>query len=550
MKRTLTINLGGIVFHIDEDAYEMLYSYLDKLKKHFREDYSDEIMDDIEGRLAEMFNQQKIFDHYVITISDVEKVTQVMGDPDEIAGEATNQSTSETSSSKSNYKSNNKRFFRNPDDKILGGVCSGVSAYFNIDPIWLRLVFALTIIFAGTGIMIYVILWIIIPEATTPLEKMQMRGKELNISNIERSIKNEAKGIKDRMESLSKDFASAENKHRIRYTIQNIFNGLGQVILGTVKFLGLALGATICFIALAVLVSLSIMLFVALGWLPSSDTSLLGNRFLSKIVTDRQLLITSIGVLVIVALPVVVLLLNGIKILFKVSLNLKKIGAVLSALWVIGIFIVLYETINIGKDFRQKAVVSVKEVIPIHYTNNLSIKLTQHMKMNEQVFEGNEFIISNGNTSLLFFPESGDSVMCSDIRLDISSSLNDSVYLVTTYSSRGRTIEEAKKLASQCGYLYSIVDSAIYLNDVFNLSRAKKYRAQHLNLNLQVPIGTVLNFDPSLKGFLHSIEGFTGGIESEMLNHRWQMNKNGLERIDYIEKKQSKMDVPPTKYGI
>jgi phage shock protein PspC (stress-responsive transcriptional regulator) len=361
MKKTLTINLGGIVFHIDEDAYDLLRSYLEKLKVRFNQESANEIISDIENRMAEMFNEQKSFDRYVISKDDVQRVIEVMGNPDDIAGEETGQErSSHQHSQNTSYKNINRRFFRNPDDKILGGVCSGISAYFNIDPVWLRLLMALSIIFAGTGIMIYIILWIIIPEASTPLEKMQMRGEELNISNIERNIKNEMEGVKNRMQSFGNNLTTSSNKDKVRNGIQRIFGALGDFILLIVKFIGLIIGAVFSLAAIVVLAILSIILFMAIGWIPASDSNIIGHQFLSQIFSTNQLSLLSMGVLVVVSLPVLVLLLNGLKILFKVNLNLKKIGAVLSAFWIIGIFIVVYQGIELAKEFNSKAVVSTK----------------------------------------------------------------------------------------------------------------------------------------------------------------------------------------------
>jgi phage shock protein PspC (stress-responsive transcriptional regulator) len=168
MNKTVTINLSGIVFHIDENAYEVLRKYLDNLKMHFTGTQGkEEIIADIESRMAEMFTEKVNASKNVIMMNDVQEVIDVMGKPEQVAGEEEKTSTASSYENAAYYETMKKRFFRNPDDKILGGVCSGISAYFDIDPLWMRLAFALSVMFAGTGLFIYIILWIIIPEAKT-----------------------------------------------------------------------------------------------------------------------------------------------------------------------------------------------------------------------------------------------------------------------------------------------------------------------------------------------------------------------------------------------
>ena len=139
MKKTFTINISGIIFHIDEDAFEKLSNYLNSIKSCFNSsDGKDEIIADIEARIAEML-QAKISDSkQVITIEDISEIIAVMGEPEQIGAENGAQT-------KSNYSSTEtrKRLYRDSDNKVLGGVCSGIGAYFNIDPVWIRVAFVI-----------------------------------------------------------------------------------------------------------------------------------------------------------------------------------------------------------------------------------------------------------------------------------------------------------------------------------------------------------------------------------------------------------------------
>lgn len=196
MKKTFTVNLNGIVFHIDEDAYQLLDSYLTNLRIHFsREEGSDEIMSDFEARISELLNERIRLGFNVITIEHVEEVIQRMGKPEELfAGEEKNagsefSAATETTSGASDRRFR-KRLMRDPDDKMLGGVASGLATYFGIDTTLLRLVMILLLIVAMTVpiTIIYVVLWLVLPLARTATDRLVMRGEPVNLENIGRTV--------------------------------------------------------------------------------------------------------------------------------------------------------------------------------------------------------------------------------------------------------------------------------------------------------------------------------------------------------------------------
>lgn len=203
MKTTITINLGGIVFHIDDDAYEMLHTYLIAIEKQFTSDEERlEVMSDIEARLSELFTETLNEKRDVIMKDDVSKVIEIMGEPEEFSDEeAKNESSksSKESKRKSMYNRNSKKMYRDPDNRILGGVCSGLSAYFNVDPIVFRIIFILIAMGMGSGLIIYIILWIVIPEASTTAQKLEMRGEPITIENIKKAVREEFENVKSKM---------------------------------------------------------------------------------------------------------------------------------------------------------------------------------------------------------------------------------------------------------------------------------------------------------------------------------------------------------------
>jgi phage shock protein PspC (stress-responsive transcriptional regulator) len=185
MKITVSINLGGYSFNIDEDAYAELKRYLKNLEFHFAgEESSSEILSDIETRMAELFRSKLTSYKQVINIEDVNQVIKVLGTPEDISN-AEGPTTRDKFSSPGYH-----RMYRDPDHRAIGGVCAGIAAYWNME-LWLvRLIF-LILGFMGVGILIYLILYIVLPEAKTTAEKIEMKGHPVNIHNITESVKRE-----------------------------------------------------------------------------------------------------------------------------------------------------------------------------------------------------------------------------------------------------------------------------------------------------------------------------------------------------------------------
>lgn len=194
MKITLSINLGGMSYNIDEDAYAELKLYLKNLELHFAgEDSSAEILTDIESRMSELFRSRLTSYKQVITIEDVRYVVSVMGTPEDIS-EDEGPTRGEKFSSPGYH-----RMYRDPDHRIIGGVCAGIGAYWRIDPLIIRIIFLALILAGGLGLLIYLILYIVIPEAKTTAQKIEMKGNPVNIHNITDAVKKEFDSVRKNM---------------------------------------------------------------------------------------------------------------------------------------------------------------------------------------------------------------------------------------------------------------------------------------------------------------------------------------------------------------
>lgn len=187
MNKTVSIHLAGVFFHIDETAYEKLHQYLESIKSRFGNvQERNEIMNDIEARIAELFSDKLDKNRQVINLNDVEEVISVMGEPKDY----TDSEAFEDDEAAYSKQDTNKRLYRDPDLKILGGVSGGLSHYFNVDVVWIRIIWVLLVLAGfGSGIILYIVLWAIVPEAKTTSEKLSMKGFKANISNIQKNVK-------------------------------------------------------------------------------------------------------------------------------------------------------------------------------------------------------------------------------------------------------------------------------------------------------------------------------------------------------------------------
>ncbi len=259
MKKTININLAGFVFYIDEDAYEALQKYLNNIRTYLgNTEGREEIIDDIESRIAELFSEKQ---KQVITLIEVNEVIEVMGQPEDYMSE-------EEPEEKTAGQQSNKRLYRDPDSTILGGVCSGVGHYLNIDAVWIRLIF-LAMVWSGVSILFYFILWAIIPKAETTAQKLEMKGKAATFSNIEDYVRKGYENVKDDFKNV--DFKGAGEKAKqgasgffafLGELISKLFSALGKLLSLIANILGKLLGVIILVTTVALIIALTVSFII------------------------------------------------------------------------------------------------------------------------------------------------------------------------------------------------------------------------------------------------------------------------------------------------
>ncbi len=225
MEKTISINLGGTLFYAEEDAYQRLQTYLREVKHYFdaKGDDSGEILRDIEASLAEQFNNAGAGAlQRAVTFKEVERALKNMGTVADFFAEEKNSADPNSNSGERDLP---KRFYRDGDNVVVGGVCSGLGYYFGIDPVWVRLLFAASIFFWGFGVWIYIILWLVAPTAKTTAQKLSMQGEAVNLSSLSNKIK-------DNLSSPQLREAGSGAVLALSNFLKKFFDLIGRIIKG------------------------------------------------------------------------------------------------------------------------------------------------------------------------------------------------------------------------------------------------------------------------------------------------------------------------------
>lgn len=542
MNKTVTINISGIIFHIEEDAYDKLSKYLSTIKGYFsKADGGNEIMSDIEARVAEMLQGKTSAVKQVVLMADVDYVIESMGKPEEFATEAETQFSGDTgkpddSTIDFSYADNaKKRLYRDGDSKVIGGVCSGIGHYFGFDPVWLRIALALLFFFAGTGILLYIILWIAIPEAKTTAEKLAMRGEKVDINNISKAVREEAEQLRKRMEKYGKEFSTmAKDQIAPRSSFEKFIDFLGDVFMN--------IGRVILKIIGVALVIFGVIFFLGLF------SSVFGMSFMTSNVEvkdwiDMVLLDGSdfylglIGISIFLGMPIIMMIYGGIKILFKINYTNRWINLGLGVLWLIGFAIVLYVGIKTGNDFSKEA--KVRESVVIEQKDTLYLKLNptalnyNELSISEEDEDDRNHVhIRKHNNDYMIGKHDGSKYLLGHAQLNIIKSQTDKIELVIVKEAKGYDKKEATMRAKNISYHVAQQDSLLVFDDIFKANNADKFRVQDVKVILKVPVGKVVYLDKSLEDFIYDIENITNTFDGDMVGRRWIMTESSLKCID------------------
>jgi len=512
MKKTVTVNIGGIVFHIEETAYEQLQSYLSNIKSYFTlSDGRDEIIQDIETRIAEMFSEKISNSRMVVTDADVEEVMKQLGKPSEVAGADEEPSTKENP----NQERPDKKLFRDPDDKIIGGVCSGVAHYFGIQPLWLRLFLVFSVIYFGAGILLYIILWIVIPKAKNASEKLAMKGKPINLDTIKETIEEDVNDLTERVKGKKPLFQKGTSR-LARFVEDGI-----SIVLQIIKFIAKFIGAIISVILFIFLFSLMIALLGISGALGDVNIPVFLSNF---VLSSTQMFIAITGIALLIGIPLLLILYRVLRYLFNIRKEPRHVRNTAGVLCIIGFILVSYITIAISKNFGSKQTAFVS--MPIQQPKGDTLYLNDIM-MNENA---SDFSIGiSGNKNNFNIVSNQDTASLTLVDLDIVIADGNKFELVQEISSRGSSKQDALSGTKELQYKISQTDSSLSLSNYFSILPGKKFRGQSVHLTLKVPNGKSVYLGNDLELILNDVKNTTNMYDGNMTDKIWTMTGGGLE---------------------
>jgi len=494
MNKTVNINIGGLFFHIDEDAYQKLSRYFDAIKRSLSNSSGkEEIMKDIEMRVAELFTERQQSDKHVINNKDVDEVVTVMGQPEDyrIDDENASQTTSNFSST------GRRKLYRDKDRGIIGGVCTGLGHYFGIDSVWIKVFFLILFFGFGTGFIAYLVLWIIIPKAVTTSEKLEMTGEPVTISNIEKKVREEFENVSDKIKNVDYDALG----NRVKSGAENVGNRLGDIFTSIFGAFAKVLGAIIVIFSSLSLLGVCIGSIV-LMFSSSLPKNTIINHISTPIGLETPLWAQGILLLLAVGIPLFFLLILGLKLLVT---NLKSIGNIakysLLALWIIAVGILVSLGINEATQIAYDGKDVKKETINLAVNDTLFIKMKNNDFYSKDNYRRRDFNLTQDENNK-------EVIYSNNISFEIMKTDEATPYIQIEKLAVGKSAAEAKQRAEKIKYSYKIEGNQLILDNYLLTEVANKFRNQSVELYLYLPKGTLIKVDETVQNFDESDDDF------------------------------------------
>jgi len=539
MNKTVNINLAGIFFHIDEDAYLKLQRYLEAIKRSFTDSQGrSEIISDIEARIAELFSERIKHDKQVIGNKEVEDIITIMGQPedylvdDEIFED-------EPQSPYQRKSTPNKKLFRDTENSYIGGVSAGLGHYFGIDTIWIRLLWIILIFGAGTGVFLYIILWVLIPEAKTTADKLTMTGEPVNISNIEKKIKDgfdnvsdvaknvgdslsgTAKSVSDSVSGAAKNVNFQKHGNSIKSSSQSFFDAIGNIFVFFFKVIAKFIGIILIIIGAGTLISLLIGLLTVgvtdIIHIPGFELLDAANAANTPIWLVSMLFFFAIGI------PFFFVFYLGLKILIN---NLKSIGNIakfsLLGIWLVTIISLTIIGIKQATQHAFDASVSQKDTLPITTNDTLVVKMAECITYNKNFNR-------HGNSTRLAYDDNNKKIIYStDIRLIVKSTRDSLAYITIEKQADGSDFLLAKKRAENINYKYELTGNTLILDPFLTTAIDNKFSDQEVEITLYLPEGSTLYADDNTYNFHRNSSYYNDILDNGMEEHYLKIINDGV----------------------
>ncbi len=520
MKKTVKINIKGIIFHLDEDAYQVLQNYLTSINQRFAAtDEGKEIIADIEQRIAEILQSKLSEQKQVITREDIDEVIEIMGRPEDFTDEEESKSKEYHS-----YERSGKRLYRDPDNRILGGVCSGIAAYLNIDPLIVRIIFLVLMFVYGIIGIVYIVLWALLPAAYSTAQKLDMRGENFNISDIEKNVRKEYENVKDNLRNIK----NTRDYDRTRGFFEEIFAAIGAFFKFIFKFVVAVFGLALIVAGVGFLIGLTGTIIIGEPFMPWNnlfiDDHVLFTDMMHSFVDPNTLWIIAICAILVVFIPLFAIIYGGFKLLLGIRPNDRSFAGIGFMAWIISLIVLVVLVGSQVKDFSY----SVKDEseleieVPANKTIYLKAREEKLIKTSKFYIFDEEFQVmydEDDNKQLFAYPE-----------MDIISSYTDKLIIEIEKVGRGSDHTEARENAADIKYSIVQQDSIILFDAVYSILNSRNWRFPEVDITIKVPEGYILYLDKSIEDMLDYVKKDKYYRHDEMVNKYWIMTDEGLEK--------------------
>jgi phage shock protein PspC (stress-responsive transcriptional regulator) len=493
------------------------------LKNHFGNDPEGaEIVSDIEARICELFLEKGKNESTVVVNEWVDEIIAIMGTPEDFAEE---EGTPVPAGAPLKGK---KRLYRDAGNQIIGGVCSGLAAYFNIDPLVVRILMVILFFANGIGLLVYLVLWIAVPKAQTTAHRLEMRGKKVNISNIEQTVRDENPGEKGTASRMADSGTPSKGARIARQTGDN----LSEIVRSLFKAVVIALGIFLIFIGftglLAFISSLVIGQTFLSDWALPMNPDFQVSGILGHFVTRGTVVWGLICIGFLVGIPLLAMLFVGTKLVFNYKSNNTVVGLSLVGVWLLALIGMVVVSSREVSNFKDYTTLSNSETLNTPKGRTLKITLgeDQFASYADQNLDFERFKMVNRN---------GKDILLGEPRFDIKKSSTDDCVLVIRKQSRGKNREQANEYIQHITYHYQLKDSVLLLDPWFLPGEGDKWKDQRVDVTLKIPEGMAVYLDEKVQEIIFDIPNVSNTWDHDMIGKTWIMLPEGLTMKDSIK---------------
>lgn len=537
MDKTININIAGTLFQIDDEAYRILRDYLQAINNRFRNiQGGHETIDDIESRIAEIFQSQKGLSG-AISKENVQAMISILGKPEDF-------DFNESETAPPVYTSARKRMYRNPDDSVISGVCGGIGAYLNTDPVLFRILFVLFAIF-GVGLLVYIILWFALPVANTDSRKREMYGNSYHsaTSQYHQSDRNSTSAAP----TYNQGYYNTSNTGN---AFNEVFSAIGRVLYIILRIFLIIIG--IAFVLMGFLAILSVVMvfvFKFPGVFSHNGINVhlaYYTDFLNYIVSPSSTPWIITLTLIAVILPMLALIYWGVKMIFWFKARDGVFSLAGFILWVITCVALSMILFNEGISFAQSGK-AITQILMTNTPDTLYI-MTDH-KTSDLKYD-KEFSLPDEDYTIYMDDSAHQLFITSRLRLNIED--ENIVKLEIEKRSSGRTRSDAVRKAESIIYNSKISRDTIWLDEYFALPVGSRWTADDAAVNLFVPENTILYFDKTSENLFQN-EIRIGMVKNNIVTHSkydedtepwelgnkyWRITEAGLKETKRASSKQ------------